>query len=76
MRFATLGAPRGGHVETAEIGGGMFLKAFLTMAAADAVDRKMRERQRRAWIEAERARIAAEQAARPAVYVPPWPPSS
>ncbi len=54
----------------------MFIKAFLTMVAADAVDRRMRERQRRAWIEAERARLAAEQAARGAVAPPPWPPSA
>lgn len=54
----------------------MFIRAFLTMAAADAVDRHMRERQRRAWIEAERARLAAEQAARAAAAPPPWPPAS
>ncbi|MBJ7329178.1 MAG: hypothetical protein JHC95_04720 [Solirubrobacteraceae bacterium] len=28
----------------------MFIKAFLTLVAADAVDRHMREQQRKAWL--------------------------
>lgn len=52
----------------------MFVKAFLTIVAADAVDRRMRERQRRAWIEAERARAAALEAQARSAVPPPWPP--
>jgi hypothetical protein len=36
----------------------MFIRAFITMVTADAVDRHLREQQHRAWV-AEQARIAA-----------------
>ena len=50
----------------------MFIRAFITMVAADAVDRHMREQQRRAWLAEDRAR-AEPDAARPR---PPTPPAS
>lgn len=37
----------------------MFIKAFLTIVAADAVDRHMREQQHRAWVAEQHARAAA-----------------
>lgn len=37
----------------------MFIKALFTMIAADAVDRRMREQQHRAWVAEEQARAAA-----------------
>lgn len=40
----------------------MFIRAFITMVAADAVDRHMREQQRRAWIAEDRARTEAQPA--------------
>ena len=49
----------------------MFIRAFITMVAADAVDRHMREQQRRAWIAEGRARAEAV-AAR---HQPPAPPA-
>ena len=45
----------------------MFIKAFLTMITADAVDRHMREQQHRAWMAEQQAREAAAAAAQPAV---------
>ena len=40
----------------------MFIRAFITMVAADAVDRHMREQQRRAWLAEDRARAEAQAA--------------
>ena len=37
----------------------MFIRAFITMVTADAVDRRMREQQHRRWVEAEEARAAS-----------------
>jgi hypothetical protein len=37
----------------------MFIRAFITMVAADAVDRQMREQQHRRWVAAEEARAAS-----------------
>ena len=34
----------------------MFIRALAALVAADAFDRRMRERQRRAWIAADKAR--------------------
>jgi hypothetical protein len=52
----------------------MFIRAFITMVAADAVDRHIREQQHRAWVaEAEARAAAAEQARRPAPVVPASP---
>jgi hypothetical protein len=36
----------------------MFLRAFITMIAVDAIDRRTREQQYRAWVAAEEARAA------------------
>ena len=36
----------------------MFIRAFITMVAADAVDRHMREQQHQRWVAAEQARAA------------------
>lgn len=57
----------------------MFLRAFLAMVTADAVDRRMRQRQYRAWVAAEEARVAADPRARPLFFREPpafdprWP---
>lgn len=51
----------------------MFIKAFFTMVAADAVDRHMREQQHQAWIAEEQARREAAAAAQP-TFMPPAPP--
>jgi hypothetical protein len=49
----------------------MFIRAFLTMVAADAVDRHMREQQHRAWAAQVEARVAAaEQLRRPEAVLP------
>ena len=55
----------------------MFFRAFAALVAADAFDRRMRERQRRAWIAADNARAAATHtppqrvsAAQPAAHEP------
>lgn len=37
----------------------MFFRALAALVAADAFDRRMRERQRRAWIAADEARTVA-----------------
>jgi hypothetical protein len=47
----------------------MFFRALAALIAADAVDRRMRERQLRAWLAAETARAAA----RPAQPAALWP---
>jgi hypothetical protein len=49
----------------------MFIRALMTMLAADAVDRHMREQQHRAWLAACEARAAA--ATRPAAPPPGMP---
>jgi hypothetical protein len=55
----------------------MFVRAFITMVAADAVDRHMREQQHRAWVtEAEARAAAAEQLRRPEAVLPPAPRSA
>ena len=57
----------------------MFLRALVAMVTADAVDRRMRQRQYRAWVAAEEARVAADPRARPlfvretSVFDPRWP---
>jgi hypothetical protein len=48
----------------------MFLRAFITMIAADAIDRHMREQQYRAWVAAEEARAAAAHATHRPVFAP------
>jgi hypothetical protein len=49
----------------------MFIRAFITMVAADAVDRHMREQQHRTWLsEAEARAVVAEQLRRPEAVVP------
>ena len=37
----------------------MFIRAFITMVAADAIDRHKRDEQHRAWVAEEQARAAA-----------------
>jgi hypothetical protein len=49
----------------------MFIRAFITMLAADAVDRHMREQQHQAWLADYEARAAA---AAGAVLPPPATP--
>ena len=48
----------------------MFLRAFITMIAADAIDRHMREQQHRARAAAEEARAAAAGATRRPRFAP------
>ena len=43
----------------------MFLRAFVAMVTADALDRCRREKQYRAWVAAEEARVATDPRARP-----------
>ena len=43
----------------------MFVRAFITMVAADAVDRHLREQQHRAWLAQQQARAGG----------PAWPPA-
>lgn len=49
----------------------MFIRAFITMVAADAVDRHIREQQHRTWIAEEQARAAAAAATDRAPLEPP-----
>jgi hypothetical protein len=53
----------------------MFWRAFLAMVTADAVDRHRRERQYRAWVAAEAARVAESNGRRQPLIAPPPPPS-
>jgi len=48
----------------------MFFRALAALIAADAFDRRMRERQLRAWLAAEAAHAAAARSAHPADV---WP---
>ena len=48
----------------------MFFRALAALIAADAVDRRMRERQLRAWLAAEATRAAAARSSQPAGW---WP---
>jgi hypothetical protein len=51
----------------------MFLRALMTMLAADAVDRRLREKQHKAWLAEYEARAAA--AARGASPAPAYDPA-
>lgn len=51
----------------------MFIKAFITMVAADAVDRHLREQQHQAWIAQEQARLEAAAATQPPFAAPVTP---
>jgi hypothetical protein len=54
----------------------MFIRAFITMVAADAVDRHMREQQRLAWVAEEQARAEAAAARdRPPLARPVYDPA-
>lgn len=49
----------------------MFLRAFLAMVTADAIDRHRREQQYWAWVAAEEARVAASNGPRRPLFAPP-----
>jgi len=53
----------------------MFLRAFLAMITADAIDRHRRKQQHRTWVAAEEARLAASNGPREPLFAAPAQPS-